>query len=183
MDSLLNFGMSKVDGAAEAAGFSPWGQSAAYSVKNAATGMYLAAHKDGELVAEDNDLQHHDLVWRIFEHPNGSVALQSCHGTWLQAHGNSPNSTATEPAAAAHWKLGRSGHGGHTLQSHNHQFLSAVPPVEGEQNHGCKSMQPSDLVLVIVPPSLYQCAPSSFPSDIPSTVLVQQICTTPTASG
>jgi hypothetical protein len=35
-----------------------------------ATGMYLAAHEDGELVCEDADLKHHDIPWNIAYHPD-----------------------------------------------------------------------------------------------------------------
>jgi hypothetical protein len=55
-----------IDKAANDAGFTPWGSETAYGLKNTSTGMFLAAHKDGELVAEDDTTAHHDLVWRIF---------------------------------------------------------------------------------------------------------------------
>jgi hypothetical protein len=55
-----------IDKAASEAGFTPWGNETAYGLKNSSTGMFLAAHKYGELVAEDDTTAHHDLVWRIF---------------------------------------------------------------------------------------------------------------------
>ncbi len=47
-----------------------WGESEVYSLRNVATGMYLAAHEDGELVCEDADLKHHDIPWNIAYHPD-----------------------------------------------------------------------------------------------------------------
>ncbi len=47
-----------------------WGESEVYSLRNVATGMYLAAHEDGQLVCEDADLKHHDIPWSIAYHPH-----------------------------------------------------------------------------------------------------------------
>jgi hypothetical protein len=47
-----------------------WGESEVYSLRNVATGMYLAAHEDGLLVCEDADLKHHDIAWNISYHPH-----------------------------------------------------------------------------------------------------------------
>lgn len=128
--------MGHLDGSS-ASGLTPWGQHPAYAFKNLGTGMYLAAHKDGELVAEDDTTTHHDLVWKVYTHGNGSVVLQSCHGTYLQVgpDGN-PNSTGSDPSnPAAQWHLeaGHHGHQGHALRSTAGTWLGAVPPVEGQQ--------------------------------------------------
>jgi hypothetical protein len=47
-----------------------WGESEVYSLRNVTTGMYLAAHEDGQLVCEDADLKHHDIPWNISYHPH-----------------------------------------------------------------------------------------------------------------
>lgn len=129
--------MGQLDGgeADAAAGLTPWGDSPAYALKNLHTGMYLAAHKDGELVAEDDTTSHHDLVWKIYTTASGSVALQSCHGTFLQVGPDgTPNCNGTAPGApASAWGLQGHGHG-HTLHSAAAgTWLAAVPPVEGQQ--------------------------------------------------
>eukprot|EP00953_Heterococcus_sp_UTEX-ZZ885_P011515 6666-Heterococcus_DN1.PRE.2 len=118
-----------IDKAANEAGFAPWGNETAYGLKNTSTGMFLAAHKDGELVAEDDTTAHHDLVWRIFTR-GGQVALQSCHGTWLSSSGGTPNSTATAINSETTWTM--QGSGSVQLISADGNYLSAVPPVEGQ---------------------------------------------------
>ncbi len=47
-----------------------WGEAEVYSLRSVATGMYLAAHADGQLVCEDADLKHHDIPWNISYHPH-----------------------------------------------------------------------------------------------------------------
>ena len=58
--------------AASLSGLPRWGPSDFYSLRNCATGMYLASHPDGQLVAEDDTTDHHDLVWSIATTPAGT---------------------------------------------------------------------------------------------------------------
>jgi hypothetical protein len=155
---LEKLASDKVDAAAHSAGFVPYGSSVgnAYALKNLATGMYLAAHKDGSLVCEDDTTSHHDLVWRVFQghgkfriqrpqarsHTSkltfcvlrlcrsGGVALQSCHGEWLQAAAG-PDARASNLGPQSTWVLGDNGNSVISLQNGG-QFLAAVPPVEGQ---------------------------------------------------
>lgn len=61
-------------GGGQPAGLSQWGSASAYSLKNLSTGMYLAAHPDGQLVAEDDTTGHHDVPWNIFSTGDGKYS-------------------------------------------------------------------------------------------------------------
>lgn len=66
-------------GGGQSTGLRQWGSSSFYSLKNVSTGMYLAAHPDGQLVAEDDTTGHHDVPWNIYSTSDGkSSARPSC---------------------------------------------------------------------------------------------------------
>lgn len=66
-------------GGGQPAGLTQWGSSSAYTLKNLSTGMYLAAHTDGQLVAEDDTTGHHDIPWNIYSTGDGKYsACPSC---------------------------------------------------------------------------------------------------------
>lgn len=63
----------------QSGGLSQWGSSKFYGVKSVATGMYLAAHPDGQLVAEDDTTGHHDVPWTIYTTQDGQCSARpSC---------------------------------------------------------------------------------------------------------
>eukprot|EP00669_Euglena_mutabilis_P007665 TRINITY_DN289_c0_g2_i2.p2 TRINITY_DN289_c0_g2~~TRINITY_DN289_c0_g2_i2.p2 ORF type:complete len:159 (+),score=31.55 TRINITY_DN289_c0_g2_i2:25-501(+) len=104
-----------------------------HTLRNEQTGMYLGAHPDGLLIAEDNDTNHHDIAWKVVSGVSGGIALQSCHGTFLSArdegslHAISRENT---PECNLHAQY----HGGNlfTLRDCYGMFVCAVPPVEGQ---------------------------------------------------
>lgn len=72
-------GLGSRFGGGQPAGLTQWGSSGAYALKNASTGMYLAAHPDGQLVAEDDTTGHHDVPWNISKTRDGMYwACHSC---------------------------------------------------------------------------------------------------------
>jgi len=50
-------------------------RSEAWALQNSKTGCYLAAHEDGEVICEDDDLMHHDIPW--FATPSSQTAKDS----------------------------------------------------------------------------------------------------------
>jgi len=46
-----------------------------HTLRNEQTGMYLGAHTDGLLIAEDNDTNHHDIEWKIVPGHSGTSSL------------------------------------------------------------------------------------------------------------
>jgi hypothetical protein len=114
-------------------GLAQWGSSSAYSVKNLSTGMYLAAHPDGQLVAEDDTTGHHDVPWNIFSTEDGRVALRSCHGKYLDTDGSSglPTNNSQDPNQVT-WELAEQGNGAYSLSAPDGQYLQAIPP-NGDQ--------------------------------------------------
>ena len=49
-------------------------------------GRYVAAHPDGQLATDDEDIKHHDIQWMILNRDHGKVALQIVkHRTFLSA--------------------------------------------------------------------------------------------------
>jgi hypothetical protein len=96
--------------------------------------MYLGAHPDGLLIAEDNDTNHHDIVWKILPGAAGGIALQSCHGTFLTARPNGSldsNSRQNTPESGLH--VEQCGPQVYTLRDWYGMYLSAVPPVQGQR--------------------------------------------------
>jgi hypothetical protein len=134
-------GLSGQFGGGQPAGLSQWGPSSAYSLKNLSTGMYLAAHPDGQLVAEDDTTGHHDVPWNIYTTGDGRVALKSCHGKYLDTDGNGlPTNNAQDPNQVT-WELSQQGQDVYSLSSPDGQYLQAVPPNGDEQQvfltNGC----------------------------------------------
>ncbi|KAG0584939.1 hypothetical protein M758_3G245500 [Ceratodon purpureus] len=121
-------------GGGQPAGLSQWGSASTYSVKNLSTGMYLAAHPDGQLVAEDDTTGHHDVPWSIFSTGDGRVALKSCHGKYLDTDESSglPTNNSQDPNQVT-WELAEQGNGVYSLGAPDGQYLQAVPPNGEEQ--------------------------------------------------
>jgi len=104
-----------------------------YNLRNTATGMYLGAHPDGLVIAEDDSTNHHDVVWKILPGTAGGIALRSCHSTFLTARQDGGLDAASkENTPDSGMQLNNSGGNTYTLQTSQGTFLSAVPPVDGQ---------------------------------------------------
>jgi len=154
MDYLRQFEDTIGGGGGSGGQLSQWGSSPVYSVKNVSTGMYLAAHPDGQLVAEDDTTGHHDVPWNIYDVGNGRVALKSCHGKYLDTDGNGlPTNNSQEPNQGATWELVEQGQGTYGLCSPDGQWLQAIPPQDNEQQVLLTSQQGNQETWEVAPMS------------------------------
>jgi len=104
-----------------------------HTLRNEQTGMYLGAHTDGLLIAEDNDTNHHDIEWKIVPGHSGGVALKSCYGTFLAARDDGALDATSTQNSASDWHAEYHGGNLFTLRNCYNLFLCAVPPEEGQQ--------------------------------------------------
>jgi len=91
-------------------------------------GRFIAAHPDGLLVTDDQDIQHHDIQWIIVNREYGKVALQSVkHQTFLSAEQD--GSVRCSDRSIEHdclWEMIDLGYGKYGFRSCHHRWLTAT---------------------------------------------------------
>ncbi|CAF3855963.1 unnamed protein product [Rotaria magnacalcarata] len=91
-------------------------------------GRYVAAHPDGQLVTDDEDIKHHDIQWMIINREYHKVALRIVkHGTFLSAEEDGAvRCSDRDIQRDCLWEMKQLENGKYAFHSNHHRWLTAT---------------------------------------------------------